>query len=110
MDVHPPSLTSAPVPPAKPLSWSYTADKVTELVNKEIELDQELLDNIAALPKEQRTYETVIRPMAQHDSKVGFLSEQGSFLQYVSPDEGIRNASVEGSKKLSVSYTTMLPS
>jgi Zn-dependent oligopeptidase len=100
------ALTAAPIPPAKPLSWSYTADKVTSLVDEEIKLYDELLDKIAALPKEERTYETVIRPMALHDSKVGWLTEPASFLKYVSTDEGIRNASTDGDKKLSVSGST----
>jgi hypothetical protein len=44
--------------------------------------------------------------MALHDSKVGWLTEPASFLKYVSTDEGIRNASTDGDKKLSVSGST----
>lgn len=69
-----------------------------------------LLDKIAALPKEERTYETVIRPMALYDCKAGWPTEPASFLKYVSTDKAIRDASVEGEKKLSVRrHTNVFP-
>lgn len=94
---------SAPIPPAPALSWSYTPEKVTELVDKEISLYDEMLDDIAKLPKEQRTFESVVRRMALFDSRTGWMTEPAGFLKYVSTDEAIRNASTEGEKKMSVS-------
>jgi hypothetical protein len=62
-----------------------------------------LLDEIAALPKGQRTFDNTARRMAFHDQAADKGIEPGLFLQYVSQDEGVRNASVDADKKLQVS-------
>lgn len=62
-----------------------------------------LLDEIAALPKEQRNFDNVVRRMGLYDSEADKEAEPSLFLQYVSEDEAVRNASVDGDKKLQVS-------
>lgn len=71
-------------------------------VDKYITETDKLLDEIAAIPKEQRTFDNVVRRMGLYDSQADKEAEPGLFLQYVSEDEAVRNASVDGDKKLQV--------
>jgi Zn-dependent oligopeptidase len=102
------SSTSDPAPPATPPSWEYTPEQVTKSADDCIASSDELLTEVAALPKEQRTFENVIRRMGLHEVEVDSLAEPALFLQYVSQDEGIRNASVDSDKKLQVSGQVVL--
>ncbi|BEI82885.1 hypothetical protein CcaverHIS002_0307530 [Cutaneotrichosporon cavernicola] len=89
-----------PKPPTAPPHWVYTPKNIETNVESYITDTDKLLDQIAALPQGQRTFDNTVRRMAFHDSAADKGIEPGLFLQYVSQDEGVRNASVDADKKL----------
>jgi sporulation protein YlmC with PRC-barrel domain len=66
---------------------------------------------VAALPREQRTFDSVVRRLALREGESDRDAEPALFLQYVSEDESIRNEAVDGDKKLQVRchYSEGLP-
>lgn len=92
-----------PLPPTSPPSWSYTPESITAAITRSIELTNAQLDSVVALPIEQRSFDSVIRPMAVRDGEMSIEVEPGIFLQYVSGEAAVRDASVEGDKALQVS-------
>ncbi|GMK53814.1 hypothetical protein CspeluHIS016_0104000 [Cutaneotrichosporon spelunceum] len=89
-----------PKPPTRPPHWVYTPKDIGTNVDYYITDTDKLLDEIAALPQGQRTFDNTARRMAFHDSAADKGIEPGLFLQYVSEDEGVRNASVDADKRL----------
>ncbi|TXT07346.1 hypothetical protein VHUM_03066 [Vanrija humicola] len=89
-----------PKPPIAPPNWSYTPETVKASVDKYISNTQKLLDEVAALPKEQRTFDSVVRRLALEDAVADRETEPALFLQYVHEDEAVRNASVDGDKAI----------
>lgn len=95
------NLASYPSPPVFPPNWkSYTAASIPLAVDEAIKQGNTLLDSIAALPKTERTFESVIRPYALKTAEFDREVEPSLFLQYVSTDEAVREASVAGDKKV----------
>lgn len=91
------SLEDAPKPPQNPPIWNHTADQILSITHQAIKSSKELLDRIGSTPTEQCSFESVVLPLADNDlitSAVDVLT----FYQYVSPDEGLRNAAVEADK------------
>ncbi|GAA6035656.1 hypothetical protein JCM8097_004955 [Rhodosporidiobolus ruineniae] len=98
-----PSLDSAsyPLPPVQPPAWkSITAASIPTIVDASLAKSTAVLDKIASLPKDQRTFKTVARPYALRMGEGDREIEPSLFLQYVSTDEAIRDASVEADKKV----------
>lgn len=92
-----------PTPPTAPPSWSYTPASITSAITSSISRTTALLDQVAALPKGERTFESVVRPIAIREGQMSVEVEPGVFLQYVSGEESVRDASVQGDKDLQVS-------
>ncbi|KAJ8293989.1 Thimet oligopeptidase [Rhodotorula toruloides] len=100
-----------PRPPVPPPRWtSYDASRISSLVDSTLAdansfLDSTLadansfLDSLVAVPKEQRTFESIVRPLAIKMGEVDREIEPGLFMQYVHPSKEIRDASVEADKK-----------
>lgn len=101
-------LTADPKAPTPPPSWQITPTQVEQNLEKYISSTENLLNEIAALPKEQRTFDSVIRRMSSHDSEMERLIAPDSFLHYVSTDEKLRDASLVAEKKLQVSQKASL--
>lgn len=90
-------------PPTPPPSWAYTPSLVTSTIADSIARTQALLAAIVALPKQDRTFDSVFRALAFRDGEESQECEPAVFLQYVSTEELVRDASVEGDKALQVS-------
>lgn len=86
-----------------PPPWAYTAASITETVTAAIATTEALLDQIAALPKADRTFESVVRALALREGEQSVEVEPCLFLQYVSTDATVRDASVEADKLAQVS-------
>ncbi|KAI5478751.1 metallopeptidase MepB [Pseudohyphozyma bogoriensis] len=89
-----------PTPPTAPPSWSYTPQHLTSTIESTISTTRALIDSIVALPKDERTFETVFRPLALREGEAARESEPALFLQYVSTEKEVRDASVEGDKQM----------
>jgi hypothetical protein len=90
-----------PTAPVRPPKWSsLTAASIPIAVDESIKKGNAVLDRIASLPPSDRTFETVCRPYALAMGDSDREIEPSLFLQYVSTDEAIREASVAGDKKV----------
>ncbi|BGP09572.1 metalloendopeptidase [Rhodotorula toruloides] len=89
-----------PRPPVPPPRWtSYDASRISSLVDSTLADANSFLDSLVAVPKEQRTFESIVRPLAIKMGEVDREIEPGLFMQYVHPSKEIRDASVEADKK-----------
>ncbi|GAA5852314.1 hypothetical protein JCM8547_006734 [Rhodosporidiobolus lusitaniae] len=88
-----------PATPIPPPAWSsITATSIPSTISDSLAKSTELLDSLAAIPKEQRTFETVVRPYALRMAEMDREVEPALFLQYVSTDSAIRDVSVAADK------------
>ncbi|GAA5841054.1 hypothetical protein JCM11251_006796, partial [Rhodosporidiobolus azoricus] len=93
--------SSYPQPPVRPPQWtSLTPASIASTVEAGLAKSTALLDSIAALPKDQRTFETVVRPYALWSGEADRELEPALFLNYVHPDKSTREASIEADKKV----------
>lgn len=81
---------------------------MTKLVDDAIQRTREVYDKVAALSEEQCTFETVARPIAFRMAKEAAEAEPSLFMQYVSTEAAVRDASVEADKKMQVSLRLAL--
>lgn len=97
----PPSMSSAQqVPPVSGPNWSYSPKEIDEIVANTIKTSDTLLNTIAALRPEEQTFESVCRALAFREAAESKEAEPTLFLQYVSTDEAVRNASVKADKTI----------
>ncbi|GAA5841937.1 hypothetical protein JCM9279_003161 [Rhodotorula babjevae] len=90
-----------PQPPVPPPSWSsFTPDLVTSSVDKVLADSTAFLDKLVAIPPAERTFESVVRPLALQSAEADREIEPALFLQYVHADQAMRDASVEADKKV----------
>ncbi|GAA5858855.1 hypothetical protein JCM1840_006588 [Sporobolomyces johnsonii] len=94
----PSSYPSAPVPP--PAWSSISAESIPNVVSSSIAESNKVLDSIVALPTSERTFETVVRALAMRTAEMDREVEPSLFMQYVSTDKPIRDASVEADKAI----------
>lgn len=87
--------------PISPPTWDFTADKIAKTTSDALSSHEEALNKIAALTPEECNFETVLRTMANADLAIELALSQPQFMQYVSTDKAIRDASVETEKKTS---------
>lgn len=59
---------SIPQPPQPPPRWNHSASEIESIVNDTIHQSRSLLDRIAALSKDQATFQSVIIPLAENDA------------------------------------------
>ncbi|BGP17854.1 hypothetical protein JCM10213_008348 [Rhodosporidiobolus nylandii] len=89
-----------PQPPVRPPAWNtFTVSHISSTTDEVVAQSQALLDSLAALPKEQRTFETVVRPYALKNAEADRILEPLLFMSYVSPDKAVRDAAQEAEKK-----------
>ncbi|GAA5933687.1 metalloendopeptidase [Sporobolomyces koalae] len=89
----------APVPPPAWTSLSKTS--IPLALERSIAQSEHVLTSIVSLPVEQRTFETVVRPLALRMGQVDREVEPSLFMQYVaSNDKPLRDASVLADKHL----------
>ncbi|ORY69423.1 hypothetical protein BCR35DRAFT_307983 [Leucosporidium creatinivorum] len=93
-----PSPASYPTPPTLPPQWPSSAQQITSLADQAIVSSDELLSTI--VNQQDKTFESVVRPLAIHAGEEAKLVETGLFMQYISTNKEVRDASVEADKKL----------
>ncbi|GAA5844231.1 hypothetical protein JCM3766R1_000977 [Sporobolomyces carnicolor] len=95
----PRAYVPAPVPP--PAWTSITTESIPRSLRESIANSEQLLDKIVALAKPERTFESVVRPLALRMGEMDRELEPGAFMQYVaSNDKDLRDASVAADKEL----------
>lgn len=82
------------------LDFSLRADQILSLTRLVIESSTKELDRIGSLRPEECTFVKAIWPLAKLETEVNTKLSTATFLQYVSPNEEIRQASVEATKIL----------
>lgn len=92
----------APTPPVSPPSWVYDAALIQERTTSAITNATAFLDSIAALKKEERNFESVVRPLALREAEMAEKLEPALFLQYVDARDDVREESVKADKKIQV--------
>lgn len=95
-----PLTASYPTPPTLPPKWIYTGDEITALADQAIKTTDDLLATIVG--QQEKTFESVVRPLAIHNGETDKSVEPAVFMQYVSTDKAVRDAAVEADKKLQV--------
>lgn len=93
---------SYPRPPTSPPSWTHSPASIKSTIAASIATTTDLLSAIAAIPQAQRTFESVVRPLALRNGEESREVEPAVFVQYVSGDKDVRDAAVEGDKELQV--------
>ncbi|KAM0786272.1 hypothetical protein ACM66B_001752 [Microbotryomycetes sp. NB124-2] len=87
------------VPPVLPPKWVYTADDIRQTVDSSLRTTDDVLDSIGKLAPEECTFETVVRRLALRGGDQDKEIEPSLFMQYVSTDKDVRDASVAADKQ-----------
>ncbi|KAI9229256.1 MAG: hypothetical protein DHS80DRAFT_22524 [Piptocephalis tieghemiana] len=83
-----------------PYNWSISPEEHVKETEALIQESEEVLNAIAALPDDQCTFTSVLLPMGQLENRHSGRENRITFLQHVSTDSKVRDASVEAEKKL----------
>ncbi|POY73392.1 hypothetical protein BMF94_3730 [Rhodotorula taiwanensis] len=93
------TMPSYPRAPVLPPRWAdYTPEHIPALTNKTLAEFDTFLDQLVATPRGQRTFESIVEPLALRSAECDRTLEPALFLQYVSTEKDIRDASVEADK------------
>lgn len=82
------------------LNFNLKPDELLNLTRIVIEGCVKELDRVGAIPIPQCTFKSVIWPLSQLETTVRTELSAATFLQWVAPEEAVRNASVEATKLL----------
>src|SRR3989338_3957696 len=82
------------------LVWNLKPHEFPRLTEKLIGTYRALLDRIAATPETQRTFENVIKPLAEFEAESVITESILTFPLNVSDDAAVRDASTEAKKAL----------
>ncbi|GAA5981288.1 hypothetical protein JCM11641_005633 [Rhodosporidiobolus odoratus] len=92
---------SYPQPPVRPPAWAtFTPSIISSTTAATIKTSTALLDSLAAVPKDQRTFESVVRPYALRMGEADKELEPLLFMSYVSTDKEVRDAALEADKQV----------
>ena len=86
-------------PPASPLKWDYNTETIMSITRDAIDKSRIARDRVAALSGEHSTFENVFLALANSESDFDFTAEPLAFLQNVSLDKAIRDASNDAEKR-----------
>ena len=92
-------MSSYRVPPVAAPDWNWTPSRISSSAKAALSKSDALHDRIASLPKNERDYDSVIRAIALREGEMSTEVEPATFMQYVSTDADVRNASVEADKE-----------
>lgn len=84
------------------LKFDVKPEEILNLTRSVLEFCVKELDRVGSLPATQCTFNNTIWPLAQLETKVGTELSAANFLQYVSTNPAIRDASVEATKLIDV--------
>lgn len=101
-----PSSSSYPTPPCLPPKWIYTPVDIEQVTSEAIKSTDELLAEIVGA--NEKTFETVFRPLAIHYGELDKITEPPVWMQYISTDKAVRDAAVAADKKLQVNLGASL--
>ncbi|XP_076463244.1 thimet oligopeptidase-like [Babylonia areolata] len=83
------------------LGWQIEASEIPEQVEALIAKTRAVYDNVGAVTPEKGTYNSVIKPLADIECEYTVERNNLDFLQHVSTDKELRDASCDADKKLS---------
>lgn len=86
------------IAPSIPPSWNWTPERIIFDANCIIDNTTKLYDQLESI--EDPTFENFVKPFMVQENKVAPLINQLCFLQHVSSDKSIRNASNEATELL----------
>lgn len=83
------------------MNWDITKELIDKKSLELIDTNKKIYDAVAAVSKEDATYDTVIKPLVDVDREYAVERNNIDFVQHVFADKSLRDASVEADKKLS---------
>ncbi|KAJ1976104.1 metalloendopeptidase [Dimargaris xerosporica] len=83
-----------------PLNWALTKDQIEVTYKRLINEKKTLLDTVAALPLTEATFDSVVLPIARLDNETAAEFGVITFVQHVSADKELRDASTDAEKAL----------
>ncbi|GAA99855.1 uncharacterized protein L969DRAFT_43352 [Mixia osmundae IAM 14324] len=89
-----------PRPPVAASRWDFTAEEITKLTKESIDRSRKTQDQVAALPHDRCTFDSVISALAHDEASMAHDTGVLEFLQNVSTDESVRKASVAADQAL----------
>lgn len=78
--------------PQPPLSWSHTPEVILSITKETIEKTRKLYDRVATVSPSERSYETVILPLAHSEAEVASVTGPLKFYGTVSPVKELSDA------------------
>lgn len=92
-------MDTDPKPPVLPPRWAdYSPTRIPTLTSETLADFDRFLDRLAQTPKHDRTFHSIVEPLAVKSAQCDRTLEPALFLQYVSTDKDVRDASVEADK------------
>lgn len=92
------TMSATLVPPQAAPSWKYSPEDILQLTNETIASTSALHDALAGV--ENPTVESLIKPFLEHENTTQPLINQLTFLQHVSADKEVRDASTKATELL----------
>ncbi|XP_072173264.1 thimet oligopeptidase-like [Diadema setosum] len=86
---------------ANRLCWDLTPEDIKTQAEGLIKSSLAVYDAVGSVPKDQLTFNNVIKALADNDCEYGVKRNVLDFPQHVSPSKEVREASTEADKKLS---------
>ncbi|XP_069128024.1 thimet oligopeptidase-like [Argopecten irradians] len=83
------------------LRWDLTTQSIEKETTSLIEKSKSVYDAVGSLSKDSVTYDNVVKVLADNDCDYAVLRNNLDFMQHVSPNKELRDASVAADKKLS---------
>lgn len=92
------TTASFPTAPQTPPSWSFTPNDISGRTKEIIEKSNKFYDSMSQV--ESPAVTNFVEPFMKFENELGPIINQLTFLQHVSSDKEIRDASVDSSMKL----------
>ncbi|CAI4284304.1 BAK_1a_G0004960.mRNA.1.CDS.1 [Saccharomyces cerevisiae] len=92
------NTTSFPIAPQAPPNWSFTPSDISGKTNEIINNSNNFYDSMSKV--ESPSVGNFVEPFMKFENELGPIINQLTFLQHVSSDKEIRDASVNSSMKL----------
>lgn len=77
----------------EPLKFDWTVEEINAQIQKIITVNKAFIDKVETIPLEACTFENVCQYLASNDGEAGLIAGPIKFLQHVSADPAIREAS-----------------
>ncbi|GAA5990167.1 hypothetical protein JCM10908_005855 [Rhodotorula pacifica] len=93
------TMETYPRPPVLPPRWhDLTPSHIPSLTSATLSEFDQFLDQLVQIPVAERTFHSIVEPLAVKSAECDRTLEPALFLQYVATEEDIRDASVEADK------------